>query len=196
MCAGKKLPPGTRKHRVPDPANMWLTSFTPDVLAYGDRIAGINGMVWTTTLHSKYDGRWAVTQIYRARYHISPGAFDNINTLNTQAVDSSEYYDGTHLYSAASPATHPVQFDDYPELSCPGEAAEISVASAEDYVRFKPGRADGDGNIYVTLGIVNWNAHGEYSRVTGWGANRTPPATAPRDSTDFPWWVEVVLPNQ
>jgi hypothetical protein len=173
---------------------MWLGSYT---LSYGDRAAGTNGMVWTAVINSKYYGRWAVTQIFRARYYVEPGITDTLNTLSSQAVDAGEYYDGyTREYSVASTDTHIIRFQDYPSLTCPGTRALINIASAEDYIRFKPGRYENDGNIYVTLGIVKWQAQGEYSRISGWLANSTPAASPPDDSFELPCWVRIVTETQ
>jgi hypothetical protein len=72
----------------------------------------------------------------------------------------------------------------------------INIASAEDYIRFKPGRYENDGNIYVTLGIVKWQAQGEYSRISGWLANSTPAASPPDDSFELPCWVRIVTETQ
>jgi hypothetical protein len=51
----------------------------------------------------------------------------------------------------------------YPVLAVTGE---IQIADLTDYVRFKPGTGQNDGNIYVTLAVVHWSADGKYNRVT------------------------------
>ena len=132
------------------------------------------------------------------RSYVAPGLVDKLNTLVVQAVDSGEFYDGlTHIYTVASVGNHTVQLEDYPSLSCPGTSAKILVQDAEDYIRFKPGISENDGNIYVTLGAVHWQAHGEYSRISGWIVNSTPAAALPDTSIyEIPWWVKIVWPNQ
>ena len=174
---------------------MWLTP-SINTLAYGDRSVGTNGMLWDVQINSKLDGRWAVTQIYKARHHVYPSILpDTINTLNTLAVDGDEYYNGEHPFHVRVPEASVVHLDDYPEISCPDYGAEILVSAAEDYVQFKPGYHGGnDGNIYVTLGVVRWNAHGQYERWpgNGWITNSTPAASPPDSSCDFPTWVTIV----
>jgi hypothetical protein len=65
----------------------------------------------------------------------------------------------------------------------------------EDYVRFKPGLSEDDENIFVTLGIVRWNAHGAggYGGVT---MNITPPAANPHGTYDFPSWTGIITDRQ
>jgi hypothetical protein len=173
---------------------MWLAGYR---LSYGDRGSGTNGMLWTAVINSDYAGRWAITQKFQARYYVAPGLTDTLNTLNGQAVDAGEYYDGyTHLYSIASTDTHIVKLEDYPSLSCPGISASMLIKSADYYIRFKPGRYENDGNIYATLGIVRWQANGEYSRISGWVTNSTPAASSPEASNDFPAWGEIIVETQ
>jgi hypothetical protein len=171
---------------------MWLTSYFPDNLSYGDLSSGVNGMEWSVPLNSAYDGRWAVTQKYKATYTQYP-YWVKRDSSTSEAVDAAEFYHGnSFLYRVDFPQTHLVSLDDYPRCPSGMTGVTINIISAEDYVRFKPGTADGDGNIYVTLGVIRWNAFGEYYRLQGLVSNLTPAATGPDSSYQFPWWTRII----
>ena len=103
-------------------------------------------------------------------------------------LDGSEFYDPAAEYQIADANSHTVKLDDSPGVTIGSFSGELTI-SAVDYIRFKPGLAADDGNIYVTLGIVNWNAHGRYNDWTStMTANEPPAATGPDNSNNFPEW--------
>ncbi len=164
-------------------------------LAYGDRYNGATppyyGMWWDATINSKYDGSWGITQTIKALETIWPSTVATFDSLNSAVADSGEFYNPPTSYSSATNSpSHAVHLEDFPEepINTPiWTSVEVNFADSQDYIRFKPA---GDG-IYVTLGIVKWNAHGLYSRVTGWSNNDTPAASTPDGSTTFPFWTAI-----
>jgi hypothetical protein len=190
---------------------LMLTNSSGDLaLAYGDRYNVpplANGMIWDAVLNSKYDGRRGTTQvieIYQRVYPL-PAIYDSIGD---PAVDAAEFYDiggvgrfinpdGSFNYYATNLDSHEVHLEDYPEVSTSiswWTSMENRFDSADDYIRFKPGTASNDGNIYVTLGIVHWSANGNYSKSSGWVTNSAPAATY-SDSNNFPLWNKFHLDN-
>ena len=182
----------------------WLNGNT---LSYGDRSVPTNSMKWSARIVSKYDGQMGVSQIFGAHYWVEPTLLpDPINTLSAPAADAGEFYDvgdntpnpnGSWDYHASLtnfPVAQSVELVDYPSLQLPFTAGwgELQIADAADYIRFKPGLGSGDGNIYVTLGVVHWQAHGKYSCLDGLQINSTPPATKPDDSDGFPVWYSII----
>jgi hypothetical protein len=185
---------------------IWLAGNT---LSYGDPVASVGGMDWKARINSKYDGRMGVSQIFKAHFWVSPSLLpDPINTLSSPAADAGEFYDvgdagyapdGTQDYHASYtnyPALQQVELEDYPDLTYPPLAwwGEIQFADSADYIRFKQGLGSGDGNIYVTLGVVHWQADGEYELSTFiplFETNSTPAASAPDSSDDFPIWNSI-----
>jgi hypothetical protein len=184
-------------------AFVWLNG---NMLSYGDSTEDTNGVKWQARINSKYDGRMGISQIIKAHYWVSPTLLpDPINTLNNPAADAGEFYDigdapgpdGTWNYYARftnSPSLQTIEFGDYPNLTYPISAVlgEIQFADSADYIRFKPGINSGDGNIYVTLGVVHWHADGKYNRTLGvWDTNDTPAAAYPDSSDNFPIWDSI-----
>jgi len=69
----------------------------------------------------------------------------------------------------------------------------IVSITATDYVRFKP---DGSNSIYVTLGIVTWDAVG-IAEQDFWGnwtitTDESPDPSGPDNSDTFPVWTKIV----
>jgi hypothetical protein len=181
---------------------MWLPGTK---LSYGDRDAVSDGMNWTAQITSKYDGRHGLTQVFSALYSVSPTLLPPpIDTLYCGGADAGEFYDigdtsespddGTFTYWVRYAVTHEATFQDYPNLTyrVANVTGEIQIADAADYIRFKPGTGHNDGNIYVTLGVVHWNADGSYNILTGWNANSTPAASGPDGSYAFPFWCSTI----
>jgi hypothetical protein len=170
---------------------MILTRATPDQLSYGDSVTQENGMSWTNRIVSKYAGRYGVTQLFKGLYETGP--LTVLDTLTIDAVDTGEWYDPEVPYVLAMPQFQIAQLEDYPSVEIQFQHAKINIVSARDFIRFKPGSSMNDGNIYVTLGVVEWAAAGEYDRVWGWLLNFTPPPDSPNTLIyDFPTWVKIV----
>jgi hypothetical protein len=172
-------------------APRWFTNGSL-YLKYGDREIGVGGMKWHSEIQSKYEGRFGVTQIYHALY-VQHGLGERMNTLGFNVADGGEWYNTPEPYRFSQGADqHTVNFSDFPACPYGVDGAEILVSRADDYIRFKPGTNENDANFYVTLGIVEWNAHGDYYPIGGWSANSTPEASHPNGWSDFPLWVGVI----
>ena len=156
------------------------------ILSYGDKDSGENSMAWGATVNSKYNGRKGLTQIITADWWIEP--FPG-QTSYHGCADASEFYDPTGNYFVTNADSHIIQFQDIPSINIGSYSGEILFTNTLDYIRFKPGQSENDGNIYVTLGVVKWNAHGRYNNLNSTMTdNYTPPATLPDNSDSFPRW--------
>jgi uncharacterized Zn-binding protein involved in type VI secretion len=127
-------------------------------------------------------GNANITQLVTADYS------NPIFVFSTEECDGSEFYNPT---SARIFSSTPVIFSDGP--SDIWDSPNIINISARDFVRFQP---DGVNSIWVTLGIVTWDAVGiaEQDTFGNWsltsGVSSDP--SGPANSTEFPTWTQTV----
>jgi hypothetical protein len=161
----------------------FIADMNDDILSYGDRQTGDSNMTWIVNINSKYDGRKGVTQIITADWWVEPVP-GQISYHG--CADAAEFYEHPDLVTNNVSV---VGLDDAPSITIGSYSGEILFTNTLDYIRFKPGRSENDGNIYVTLGIVRWSAHGRYNNLTSTMTdNYTPAATPPDGSDGFPRW--------
>jgi hypothetical protein len=176
-------------------------------LAYGNKYTPGDtppyyGAWWNATINSTYAGSWGLTQVIKALEAVWVGenTIPTFDSLNDAVADAGEFYnitdagtqsDGSWNYAVTNAASHAIEFQDFPEEPVNTylwTSVEVNFADSQDYIRFKPA---GSGSIYVTLGIVKWNAHGQYNQILGWEHNDTPAPSAPDGSETFPFWTAI-----
>jgi hypothetical protein len=182
---------------VASPRSFLLLTNQDGQLAYGDRFGfdppHYYGAWWNATINSEYDGSLGITQIIKANEsaYFSLAWDDQLNSLDEPVADAKEFYNLPIGYTVTNIPSHTIHFQDFPEispdLSWSWTSLEVNFADSQDYIRFKP---NGDG-IYVSLGIVDWKAHGLYSKIYGWQTNSTPAPSQPDGSDDFPVWKKI-----
>ncbi len=127
-------------------------------------------------------GNANITQLVTADYS------NPVYVFSTERCDGPEFYNGTSSRVVGSAI---VGLGDGP-FNFSVDPNTVSI-SARDFVRFKP---DGDGSIYVTLGIVTWDAIGT-AEIDSWGdwiltTDVSPDPSGPDSSDEFPKWTQTI----
>ncbi len=122
---------------------------------------------------SLFDGSAGITQLWNG---YATNASSGINTFGTIQLDNQEFYMNTLISVQAQFIANEIYFQDGPGLDCIGNT--FLQVDFTDYGRFRPDAGTPDENIYVTLGIVNWDVHAStaLTQVSGQAfSDYTPP---------------------
>jgi hypothetical protein len=147
--------------------------------------SGDGSMYYQVKAHTKspFYGNVNMTQLIRADYS------DPVYDFSVERCDGSEFYNDPSARVTSAGGVTGI-------ADGPGETwltPNIVNLSARDFVRFQP---DGDGSIYVTLGIVTWDTVGtaEQSFLGNWSitTDTTPDPSGPDSSDEFPVWTQSI----
>jgi hypothetical protein len=131
-----------------------------------------------------FSGEVGLTQLLSMDYSL-PG-----ETFSDERLDGArEFYHGTKVITSVFPLTAFAPF-----LDMPGNTGLFPVRVKGDFrvfCRFRPSAGIPADNIFVTLGILHWEMHGECSSAGPpeiWPTKRVPSPSQPDESDEFPSW--------
>ncbi len=174
-----------------------IPSNSPSTLRLGDD--NENGaMAYTLDVNSvqPFSGNANIVQLVNASRAVSaPYGGQQSTTAGQFWLDNQEFYIGGN--NPVNPPSIPyayLEFTDMPGYGLnPITGSDLCsiVDYFKDYVVFKP---DGNGNIYVTLGLISWDWSASASKVDGvWTipAYQVNGPSSPDGSDEFPTWPQT-----
>jgi hypothetical protein len=188
-----------------------FTMYRPQIYQSASQSPGIvltNGGILTSPsfsflafIHSAFNGQAGTTQILNGYSTNSAGVGDN--TANIWELDIYPFYPiykngptTVSVIAGADASNNPnynwAGLGDDPSIPCSGTT--VIHKDFRDYVRFSP---SGSGNIFVTLGTLNWHVYATAELGTnGYFLTSTNASADPTvsGSTDFPYWTHTDNP--
>lgn len=155
-------------------------TLTPEVLGFYKLKLGqednTGAMIFSVDYNSQFRGKGRITQLCSLNYSGLGPSFSDYRR------DGSESYEEADIIPGTAQTSLTFQDGPFNTDTLPNRLQGYFV----DYIRFCPDA--GSGNIFVTLGIINWNMNATAASSTTISPSSTPNPTGPNDSDVFPVW--------